>query len=123
MNLKHMMNIIYVISRWYVHNLRPKLGEERKYSVHMKKPNWDKCFISVKKWFNKMCNIYRLSSTTPAYRSIIIGCIRKVNSERSEECIDFTMIITSRNNAPISNYGGGFRCKSEYLWCIIEVKS
>ncbi|KAF0763921.1 Uncharacterized protein FWK35_00005307 [Aphis craccivora] len=22
--------------------------------------------------------------------------------------------ITSRNNAPISNYGGGFRCKSEY---------
>ncbi|KAF0762103.1 Uncharacterized protein FWK35_00006600 [Aphis craccivora] len=46
-----------------------------------------------------------------------------VNSERSEECIDFTMIITSRNNAPISNYGGGFRCKSEYPWCIIEVKS
>ncbi|KAF0769804.1 Uncharacterized protein FWK35_00008219, partial [Aphis craccivora] len=33
------------------------------------------------------------------------------------------MIITSRNNAPISNYGGGFRCKSEYPWCIIEVKS
>ncbi|KAF0746587.1 Uncharacterized protein FWK35_00030522, partial [Aphis craccivora] len=30
------------------------------------------------------------------------------------------MIITSRNNAPISNYGGGFRCKSEYPWCIIE---
>ncbi|KAF0755264.1 Uncharacterized protein FWK35_00028180 [Aphis craccivora] len=46
-----------------------------------------------------------------------------LNSERSEECIDFTMIITSRNNAPISNYGGGFRCKSEYPWCIIEVKS
>ncbi|KAF0712411.1 Uncharacterized protein FWK35_00030872 [Aphis craccivora] len=43
--------------------------------------------------------------------------------ERSEECIDFTMIITSRNNAPISNYGGGFRCKSEYPWCIKEVKS
>ncbi|KAE9528113.1 hypothetical protein AGLY_012535 [Aphis glycines] len=34
-----------------------------------------------------------------------------LDSERSEECIDFTMIITSRNNAPISNYGGGFRCK------------
>ncbi|KAF0765685.1 Uncharacterized protein FWK35_00004887 [Aphis craccivora] len=32
-------------------------------------------------------------------------------------------IITSRNNAPISNYGGGFRCKSEYPWCIIKVKS
>ncbi|KAF0760009.1 non-lysosomal glucosylceramidase, partial [Aphis craccivora] len=28
--------------------------------------------------------------------------------------------ITSRNNAPISNYGGGFRCKSEYPWCIVE---
>ncbi|KAF0769779.1 Uncharacterized protein FWK35_00009172 [Aphis craccivora] len=43
-----------------------------------------------------------------------------LDSERSEECIDFTMIITSRNNAPISNYGGGFRCTSEYPWCIIE---
>ncbi|KAF0758203.1 Uncharacterized protein FWK35_00021351 [Aphis craccivora] len=31
--------------------------------------------------------------------------------------------ITSRNNAPISNFGSGFRCKIEYLWCIIEVKS
>ncbi|KAF0697785.1 Uncharacterized protein FWK35_00036475, partial [Aphis craccivora] len=46
-----------------------------------------------------------------------------INSERSDECIDFTIIITSRNNAPISIYGGGFRCKSEYPWCIIEVKS
>ncbi|KAF0712296.1 Uncharacterized protein FWK35_00036162 [Aphis craccivora] len=43
-----------------------------------------------------------------------------LNSERSDECIDFTII---RNNAPISNYGGGFRCNSEYPWCIIEVKS
>ncbi|KAE9526246.1 hypothetical protein AGLY_013877 [Aphis glycines] len=42
------------------------------------------------------------------------------NSERNEECIDFTMIITSRNNASISNFGGGFRWKSEYPWCIIE---
>ncbi|KAF0703624.1 Uncharacterized protein FWK35_00036207, partial [Aphis craccivora] len=39
-----------------------------------------------------------------------------MHSERSEESIDFTMIITSRNNAPISNFGGGFRCKSEYPW-------
>ncbi|KAF0764574.1 Uncharacterized protein FWK35_00006975 [Aphis craccivora] len=45
-----------------------------------------------------------------------------LDSERSDECIDFTMIITSRNNAPISNFGSGFRCKSEYPWCIIEVK-
>ncbi|KAF0727653.1 Uncharacterized protein FWK35_00028080 [Aphis craccivora] len=56
------------------------------------------------------------------------------HSERSEECIDFTMMcvffffvsvysITSRNNAPISNFEGGFRCKSEYPWCIIQVKS
>ncbi|KAE9543778.1 hypothetical protein AGLY_002008, partial [Aphis glycines] len=49
--------------------------------------------------------------------------INHLDSERSDECIDFTMIITSRNNAPISNYGSGFRCKSEYPWCIIEVKS
>ncbi|KAF0769591.1 Uncharacterized protein FWK35_00013217 [Aphis craccivora] len=45
------------------------------------------------------------------------------DSERSDECIDFTMIITSRNNAPISKFGGGFRRKSEYPWCIKEVKS
>ncbi|KAF0763962.1 Uncharacterized protein FWK35_00027031 [Aphis craccivora] len=30
--------------------------------------------------------------------------------------------ITSRNNAPISNLRGGFRCKNEYPWCIIEAK-
>ncbi|KAF0761725.1 Uncharacterized protein FWK35_00008245 [Aphis craccivora] len=44
---------------------------------------------------------------------------------RSDECIDFTMmcVITSRNNAPISSFRGGFRCKSEYSLCIIEVKS
>ncbi|KAF0773389.1 Uncharacterized protein FWK35_00003703 [Aphis craccivora] len=51
-----------------------------------------------------------------------------IDSERSEECIDFTMMcvflfffffvsvfsITSGNNAPISNFGGGFRCKMHY---------
>ncbi|KAF0762906.1 Uncharacterized protein FWK35_00026977 [Aphis craccivora] len=56
-----------------------------------------------------------------------------IDSERSDECIDFTMMcvfffvsvysITSRNNTPISNFGGGFQCKSEYPWCIIKVKS
>ncbi|KAF0767594.1 Uncharacterized protein FWK35_00008535 [Aphis craccivora] len=51
---------------------------------------------------------------------LLIQIMDKDYSERSEECIDFTMIITSRNNVPISNYGGGFRCKSEYPWCIIE---
>ncbi|KAE9543392.1 hypothetical protein AGLY_002192, partial [Aphis glycines] len=45
------------------------------------------------------------------------------NSERIDECIDFTMIITSRNNASISNFGGGFRGKSDYPWCNIEVKN
>ncbi|KAF0748392.1 Uncharacterized protein FWK35_00031671, partial [Aphis craccivora] len=34
-----------------------------------------------------------------------------LDSERSDKCIDFTMFITSRNNASISNFGGGFRCK------------
>ncbi|KAF0768842.1 Uncharacterized protein FWK35_00029003 [Aphis craccivora] len=40
-------------------------------------------------------------------------------------CVFFVSVysITSRNNAPISNFGGGFRCKSEYPGCIIEVKS
>ncbi|KAE9523865.1 hypothetical protein AGLY_015753 [Aphis glycines] len=50
----------------------------------------------------------------------IIYTVTARDSERSDECIDFTMIITSRNNAPISNYGGGFRCKSEYPWCVIQ---
>ncbi|KAE9533238.1 hypothetical protein AGLY_009279 [Aphis glycines] len=36
------------------------------------------------------------------------------DAERSDECIDFTVILTSRNNASISNFGGGFRWKSEY---------
>ncbi|KAF0768936.1 Uncharacterized protein FWK35_00004173 [Aphis craccivora] len=49
-----------------------------------------------------------------------------------DECIDFTMMcvffvsvysITSRKNASISSFGGGFRWKNEYPWCIIEVKS
>ncbi|KAE9530628.1 hypothetical protein AGLY_011090 [Aphis glycines] len=44
------------------------------------------------------------------------------NSEQSDSLISVNLIlrITSRNNAPISNYGGGFRCKSEYPWCIME---
>ncbi|KAE9543359.1 hypothetical protein AGLY_002159 [Aphis glycines] len=45
-----------------------------------------------------------------------------LDSERSDEYIDFTMIITSRNNASNSNFGGGFRWKNEYPWCIIQVK-
>ncbi|KAF0702767.1 Uncharacterized protein FWK35_00029310 [Aphis craccivora] len=45
-----------------------------------------------------------------------------LDSERSDKCIDFTMIITSRNNAPISNFGGGFRCESEYPWCTIKIE-
>ncbi|KAF0767724.1 Uncharacterized protein FWK35_00005223 [Aphis craccivora] len=68
--------------------------------------------VQVRFWFKNSNNGIRLDMI-----------IYSINSERSEECIDFTMIITSRNNAPISNYGGGFRCKSEYPWCIIEVKS
>ncbi|KAF0706630.1 Uncharacterized protein FWK35_00035447 [Aphis craccivora] len=38
-------------------------------------------------------------------------------------CLCTLYNITSRNNAQISNFGGGFRCKSEYPWCIIEVKN
>ncbi|KAF0715104.1 Uncharacterized protein FWK35_00039310 [Aphis craccivora] len=40
-------------------------------------------------------------------------------------CFFFVCVysITSRNKAPISNFGGGFRWKSEYPWCIIEFKS
>ncbi|KAF0754837.1 Uncharacterized protein FWK35_00024921 [Aphis craccivora] len=40
-------------------------------------------------------------------------------------CVFFVSVysITSRNNALISNFGGGFRSKSEYTWCILEVKN
>ncbi|KAE9532377.1 hypothetical protein AGLY_010000 [Aphis glycines] len=69
--------------------------------------------------FISTCN-YGESKAPPDALLNVIVFLR--NSERSYECIDFTMIITSRNNAPISNYGGGFRCKSEYPWCIIEFK-
>ncbi|KAE9524230.1 hypothetical protein AGLY_015269 [Aphis glycines] len=90
------------------------------------------------------------SKSSPSYKLLVDELIRNklkrpciqfsnlsvdlYNSERSDECIDFTMMcvffflflfvsvysITSRNNAPISNYGGGFQCKIEYPWCIIE---
>ncbi|KAF0716053.1 Uncharacterized protein FWK35_00021883 [Aphis craccivora] len=43
-----------------------------------------------------------------------------INSERSEECIDLTKIITSRNNASISNFRSDYRWQSEYPWCIID---
>ncbi|KAF0759962.1 Uncharacterized protein FWK35_00026542 [Aphis craccivora] len=42
------------------------------------------------------------------------------NSERSDECIDLTM-LKCRNNARISNFGGGFRFVIESSWCIGEV--
>ncbi|KAE9522022.1 hypothetical protein AGLY_017584 [Aphis glycines] len=37
-------------------------------------------------------------------------------------CFVSVYSITSRNNASISNFEGGFRWKSEYPWCIIEKK-
>ncbi|KAE9535270.1 hypothetical protein AGLY_008003 [Aphis glycines] len=54
-------------------------------------------------------------------------CLKKkynnmVDSERSDECIDFTTIITYRNNASVSNFGGGFRWQIEHPWCIIKVE-
>ncbi|KAF0721502.1 Uncharacterized protein FWK35_00031863 [Aphis craccivora] len=50
-------------------------------------------------------NFYKLRETLPLR-----------HYERSDECIDFTMIITNRNNASISNIGGSFRWQSEYPW-------
>ncbi|KAF0772607.1 Uncharacterized protein FWK35_00006414 [Aphis craccivora] len=35
----------------------------------------------------------------------------------------FVYSIICRNNASILNLGGGFQWQSEYLWCMIEVKS
>ncbi|KAF0762272.1 Uncharacterized protein FWK35_00002811 [Aphis craccivora] len=72
--------------------------------------------IFIKKIYEKVGNALLYSR----YRTYLEHRLVNNHSERSEECIDFTMIITSRNNAPISNYGDGFRCKSEYPWCIIS---
>ncbi|KAF0753178.1 Uncharacterized protein FWK35_00009258, partial [Aphis craccivora] len=44
------------------------------------------------------------------------------HSERSDECIDFTMNITSQNNASISKFGGNIRWQNDYSWRI-EVKN
>ncbi|KAF0763469.1 Uncharacterized protein FWK35_00011183 [Aphis craccivora] len=57
-----------------------------------------------------------------------LKCFIFLDSERSDECIDFTMMcvlfffffvsvysITSRNNAPILNYGGGSDVKVNIL--------
>ncbi|KAE9538132.1 hypothetical protein AGLY_006104 [Aphis glycines] len=47
------------------------------------------------------------------FHIIITNCCqsknKKKDSERSDECIDFTMIIICRNNASISNFWGGFQ--------------
>ncbi|KAF0764499.1 Uncharacterized protein FWK35_00008969 [Aphis craccivora] len=55
--------------------------------------------------------------------NFVLLILNILDSERSNECIDFTIIKTSRNNIPISKFGGDFRCKSEYPCCIIKVKS
>ncbi|KAF0760405.1 Uncharacterized protein FWK35_00013759, partial [Aphis craccivora] len=66
---------------------------------------------------NDLSKKYKLPHDTV---SLTKTFVKLRNSERSEECIDFTMMcvffvfvsvysITSRNNTPISNYGGGFR--------------
>ncbi|KAF0759329.1 Uncharacterized protein FWK35_00017352 [Aphis craccivora] len=79
------------------------------------------CVPTLEKPFNRNVG----HQNTCIYKSCIV-----LDSERNDECIDFTMMcvffffvlsvysITSRNIAPISNFGGGFRCKSEYPWCI-----
>ncbi|KAF0712728.1 hypothetical protein FWK35_00036314 [Aphis craccivora] len=36
-----------------------------------------------------------------------------LDSERSDGCIDFTMIIINRNNASISTIGGSFRGQNQ----------
>ncbi|KAF0764660.1 Uncharacterized protein FWK35_00004013 [Aphis craccivora] len=53
---------------------------------------------------------------------MLVHGIKPPDSERSDFFLIFVSVysITSRNNAPISNFGGGFRCNSEYPWCIIE---
>ncbi|KAF0761576.1 Uncharacterized protein FWK35_00008461, partial [Aphis craccivora] len=77
-----------------------------------------------------------ISKFTDKYMSLDFSLARSVytaysglqlDSERSDECIDSTMmchnsyvIVTSGNNASISNFGGGFRWQSEYPWCIIK---
>ncbi|KAF0756942.1 Uncharacterized protein FWK35_00015905 [Aphis craccivora] len=92
--------------------------------------------------FNQHLQIADKMSITNISKSISIGLPNKYKGENMEEFYNSRTIkdivyfilsivikicriirsITSRNNALISNFGGGFRCKSEYPWCIIVVK-
>ncbi|KAF0760719.1 Uncharacterized protein FWK35_00010454 [Aphis craccivora] len=84
--------------------------------INFNKYNEKEKIFTIKNHKNKLLDLANLLIINKQLKE-------NLNSDRSDECIDFTMIITNRNNAPISNFGGGFRCKSEYPWCIIEVKS
>ncbi|KAF0763558.1 Uncharacterized protein FWK35_00015427 [Aphis craccivora] len=97
--------------------------------VHFTVPNVISTFfsLSVGSFHNSLKTldlVFDVGRICKSFNSMVINLHNVftivLDSERSEECINFTMIITSRNNAPISNFGGGFRCKSEYPWCIIE---
>ncbi|KAE9537232.1 hypothetical protein AGLY_006255 [Aphis glycines] len=72
--------------------------------------------------FNR-CSIFITTLKTYIAEPLQSKVFYILDSERIDECIDFTMIITSRNIASISNFGGGFRWQSEYPWYIIEINS
>ncbi|KAF0770140.1 Uncharacterized protein FWK35_00019824 [Aphis craccivora] len=70
-----------------------------------------------------MINVDRLQAKCLLFNLTSVIAIQYFNSERSDECIDFTMMcVASQNNASISSFGSGFRWQSEYPCCIIEVK-
>ncbi|KAF0766432.1 Uncharacterized protein FWK35_00003718 [Aphis craccivora] len=101
------------------------------------------CEAAFLKWYKQLTGKARMRKSKKKFGPIMASLktnkscnkcnkLPYFNSEQSYECIDFTMMcffvfvsvysITSRNNAPISNYGDSFRCKSEYPWGIIKVK-
>ncbi|KAF0765303.1 Uncharacterized protein FWK35_00004660 [Aphis craccivora] len=79
-------------------------------------------------WIKKISNFYeicRKREYLQILENLTIQILTKIRQipEYLQIILYYSSDMTSRNNATISNFVGGFRWQSEYPWCIIEVKS
>ncbi|KAE9534050.1 hypothetical protein AGLY_008786 [Aphis glycines] len=74
--------------------------------------------LYIKEWGGPRTRVAKLMENLVLNFQLLATYTNILDSERSDECIDFTMNITSRNNAPISNYG----VVSDVKVNILEVK-
>ncbi|KAF0736745.1 Uncharacterized protein FWK35_00022825 [Aphis craccivora] len=70
------------------------------------------------KHFHNQIDFKQLYLPTTDVHTLCDSHVSYMDSERSDECIDFTMMCVF-----LCLCAFGFRWKSEYPWCIIEVKS